>query len=110
MLFEPGNEGDGVLIGAIPDGTVYRFIPEILSINNLEKTSFILYPNPTSNDLNIETTTINYSVKLYDILGNQVGNYPNNPNRVNVSYLVKGVYLIIIETSEGNTIRKFIKN
>jgi len=111
LVYQPGDEAEGLLLeGTIPDGTVYRFTPEELSINDFDNYTFTIYPNPSNTFLNIETTLTNYTIKIYDMLGKQVGDFTNDLKVIKTSTLNKALYIIKIESEEGSLIRKFIKN
>ncbi len=108
-ITEPGDEFNGAsLIGDIPNGTVYRFTPEPLSINDFSIVDFQIYPNPASNYLNIKTQSTNYNVTIYNSLGQKV-NATLSENRIDISNLSDGIYFIKIETETGSAARKFIK-
>ncbi|MFC7774718.1 M1 family aminopeptidase [Flavobacterium sp. GCM10027622] len=69
-----------------------------------------LYPNP-SNDyitIDIPAQVELLKVNFYTVLGQKA--YENNTNRIDISNLSDGIYNIIIETSEGKALKKFIKN
>lgn len=73
--------------------------------------SFAIYPNPTSNVLNISNTN-NYEIKnisVVDINGRVVKNESGAMTQINVSDLNAGVYFVTIEAAEGKTTKKFIK-
>lgn len=73
--------------------------------------SLVVYPNPTSNFLKIETTEKDYTVQVFDIVGNKVLDFNHNFKTngvINVSSLPKGVYYVVVEGKEKNTI-SFIK-
>ncbi len=73
--------------------------------------SFAIYPNPTSNVLNISNTN-NYEIKnisVVDINGRVVKNESGAMTQINVSDLNSGVYFVTIEAAEGKTTKKFIK-
>ncbi|HLV39447.1 T9SS type A sorting domain-containing protein [Xanthomarina sp.] len=78
-----------------------------LSVNSYNSNSFNLYPNPTSNGfVNITSKTNEViQVAVYDILGKQVLNNTVNNNRLNVSTLTSGVYIMKI-SQNGQTISK----
>ncbi|WP_299013462.1 LamG-like jellyroll fold domain-containing protein [uncultured Polaribacter sp.] len=69
-----------------------------------------MYPNPVSNVLNIKTNNITIQkIEMYSILGKKV--LETSENRVDVSTLSKGVYLIKIQNNKGKiAIRKIVKN
>jgi hypothetical protein len=72
-----------------------------LSIKSENEVSFNIYPNPTSDIINLNNINnlTNYSVKLYDIYGKLIINDLRNVNSIDISNLSKGQYLLNI-TSE----------
>ena len=93
----------------IPANTVYRFSINTLSNNDKEKVEFAMYPNPTSDVLNLtfsENLDKNYSI--YDLLGREVlnGKFENTSEaQISVENLQIGTYILRI----GGTNKKFIK-
>jgi len=79
--------------------------------NVLTSSDIKLYPNPTTNVLNIQTADVNTiaSVRVTDLNGRTVLQIDENINSINVSNLQSGLYLINIETSNGNITKRFIK-
>jgi aminopeptidase N len=69
-----------------------------------------LYPNPTSNILNIEVPSFASfeSATVYNSVGQKV--IVTSIQNIDVSMLSNGVYFINIETSAATVHRKFIKN
>jgi hypothetical protein len=82
-----------------------------LSINDNLISSISIYPNPVttslyiSNDNNIEIKNISVT----DINGRVIKNELGTLTQINVSDLNSGVYFVTIETAEGKTTKKFIK-
>ena len=78
----------------------------------LEK-SIKLYPNPTNSILNIDLpTNIDVtitSLKVIDLLGNEVLLSTNGINKIDVSDLSSGIYIISLVTNYGNWNGKFVK-
>ena len=69
---------------------------------------FNIYPNPTSEFLNIVSTKYDIQkVHIYDLSGKQM--LSETKSKINVSKLPSGVYMLIIKTQEGNKNFKFIK-
>ena len=69
---------------------------------------FNIYPNPTSEFLNIVSTKYDIQkVHIYDLSGKQI--LSDSKSRIDVSKLPSGVYMLIIKTQEGNKNFKFIK-
>jgi hypothetical protein len=75
--------------------------------------SIKLYPNPTNSILNIELPTnidVNItSLKVIDLLGNEVLLSTNGSNKIDVSNLSNGIYIISLQTNYGNWNGKFLK-
>jgi hypothetical protein len=69
----------------------------------------ILYPSPTDNYLFIQGTAGQFSATVYNMLGKQVLN-TQNTDKIDVSGLSDGVYIIKISDGVNETQRKFIKN
>ena len=74
-----------------------------VGIKELKQNKFIVYPNPSSFELNI-TTPINCSI--YDVFGRNLGDYKNT-SKINISSLMQGVYFL---KSEDGFVFKFIKS
>ena len=74
-------------------------------------TYFNLYPNPTTNELNINLKSaieIN-SIQIYNTIGQLVSVQTGNALKVDVSNLKTGNYFIKINTNEGFSTSQFIK-
>lgn len=67
-----------------------------------------LTPNPTSDILNIKTDLKINKVEIFDISGRKL-NSKLEGNKIDVTGLQSGTYLINIETKDGITTEKFIK-
>ena len=69
-----------------------------------------LFPNPSNEYIEIEMPAHAQlqKVNFYTLLGQKA--FETNANRINISGLSDGIYSIIIETSEGKALKKFIKN
>ncbi|TCN61193.1 T9SS C-terminal target domain-containing protein [Flavobacterium circumlabens] len=75
-----------------------------------ENKQFSLWPNPANNILNINSLNENnYAVKVYDLRGKLIYSKENVNNSIDVSSFTSGMYLIKIETQNGETSQKFIK-
>ena len=83
-----------------------------LSNNSLDIVDLRVYPNPTSEVLNIDYKEVITNVTIFDIKGRQVGAYKLNDttNAISVDALSSGSYLLKVETKAGETSTvKFIK-
>jgi hypothetical protein len=83
---------------------------EALSVNDNVLSQLSIYPNPSSDIININTPSgvEIISTNLYDVLGNIVLKQTTN-NQINVSSLATGIYLLNIETSAGSITKKIAR-
>lgn len=88
--------------------------PAVLSSSSFDIASNInVYPNPTNGNVNVETNNLtNVSVSVYDLNGRQILNkeLAANENAVDISNFQSGLYLFRIKSTEGETVKKVIKN
>lgn len=68
-----------------------------------------LYPNPTSDVLNIETKQTISKIEIFDLSGKLVKSENGKDKKFSVSNLTKGMYLIKLYTENGVVNSKFIK-
>lgn len=86
------------------------FSEDVLSVNQFETTAFSMYPNPTN--VGFVNITSNQSeamtVQVYDILGKQVKNQTVANNRLDVSDLVSGIYIVKLTQNGASTTKKLV--
>jgi Secretion system C-terminal sorting domain len=71
--------------------------------------SILLYPNPTSDFITIDTKE-NYSeIKITDLLGKTVFETKQNDSKIDLSFLETGFYIINFKTEEGEKTMKISK-
>lgn len=83
---------------------------EIISITGLEleSSSIIIYPNPATDVLTVQTQNKEVFIKLFNSYGGEVMDIqPNVGNRI--SHLANGIYIVRITGKQGNSSRKIIK-
>lgn len=112
VVVEAGDEPQGVITlqGIIPDGTVYTFTPQNLSVDTFENLDFAVYPNPANDYFHIQTRADEYQARLYNNIGQKIKHIANADGAIDVSNLPAGIYLIEIETIFGKSTKKLIKN
>lgn len=77
--------------------------------------TFVIYPNPVNESLNVEFSGDNMSnvpYEIYDVNGRLVdlGKINSAANEINTTKLVKGMYVIHVTGKNGETVeRKFVK-
>jgi hypothetical protein len=90
-----------------------RYISDIagtLSVTDFNANGFSVYPNPTSTGFVNVVGTIDdtISVSVYDILGKQVINETLTNNRINVSALNTGIYIVKISQNDASVTKKLV--
>jgi Leucine-rich repeat (LRR) protein len=77
--------------------------------DNVLELDVFIYPNPTNDYLFIEGNKNPIAVSIYNLLGAEViAN--SNTDKINVSELSKGIYIIRISDGVNQTNKRFIKN
>lgn len=107
----PANNWDA-LHQMIPDGTIYTFSPDNLSIETSEEKEFIIYPNPASNYLTIqlnESVPEKYDVIIFNNLGQKVRSFTKvETSKLNISGLPAGLFFVTVETQEKSITQKLL--
>jgi len=82
---------------------------ESLSVSEqvLNDSSIYVYPNPTSEFINISTRHSILYIEMFDILGKKV-KYAKNENQINVSDLKTGLYIFKVFTNQGEITKKIV--
>ncbi|KOP35965.1 DUF5074 domain-containing protein [Flavobacterium sp. WLB] len=80
-----------------------------LGTEEFTKVKLAVYPNPVAEILNIQTEDEVLGVNVYDISGKAINAEVNN-KQINVSSLIKGLYIINVVTDKASYVQKFIKN
>ncbi|PZU83167.1 MAG: hypothetical protein DI529_13070 [Chryseobacterium sp.] len=104
LNFEFDNDGSGFIV----DNIIIKDMDQ-LSVSDINKTQINIFPNPTSDFINIKSDEKIKSIKLYNASGSLVKTENNEFSRINVSNLPKGNYVISIETDSGIETKKIIK-
>ena len=83
-----------------------------LGVGNPSVKLFNLYPNPASTDIAIESKLPHASFRIFNQVGKtiQSGKLSNTSERIDITSLASGLYLIRIESKDGLTeVQKFVK-
>jgi hypothetical protein len=90
--------------------TVIEVANGTLGLKNREKEKVLIYPNPIKDSLLIQTTATIKAVRISNTLGKIIYESRNViENKVDVSFLSSGVYLVSIQTDKGVDVIKMIK-
>jgi len=106
-----GNGNDGTLVNMDPatDWVTGQGSCNTLSVTDEFSVSNVLkvFPNPASDIINIDSTFSIDSIELFNILGKRVLN-TQATEKVSISHLSRGVYILKVNSSEGNLTKKVI--
>lgn len=86
-------------------------VPSLLSTSEMNSalSELIIYPNPTTNVLNLKTTSKINNVQIIDMAGKVLSSRKVINNQVNVRNLPIGNYTLNVNTNNGTQSKKFIK-
>ena len=94
--------------GKVVDKTL-TVVSSSLAVNdNVKKINLSIYPNPTTDVLNIKTQDKIVEVSVYDVTGKAI-NTKLIDGKINVNQLLKGNYILRITTDKAVYQEKFIK-
>ena len=120
-----GNVGEGnakIRIWEVGDSSntvrtvVYHAkVEQSVRIRSLDAVNLEFYPNPATNNINIENIELHEIIKieLFNIIGRKVSeiNHPSDWVNINISNLENGAYIIrLTDKSSNNYSQNFIKN
>ncbi|MFC6267956.1 T9SS type A sorting domain-containing protein [Frigoriflavimonas asaccharolytica] len=89
-------------------GGVYKLSALLATKENQISNGMSIFPNPTSDILNIKTDEKIKSVEIFDMVGRKI-NAELIDNKINVKELEAGSYILSVETAKGKSTEKFIK-
>ncbi|MEL0456680.1 T9SS type A sorting domain-containing protein [Flavobacteriaceae bacterium SZ-1-7] len=116
--FDGDNDKDLVISGRNASSQkivkLYKNSFYTLSVENnddLVDNKMILYPNPTKDKLTIQLAGDPefQTIRLYNSLGQFIKSFKNT-NKLDLSNLERGLYFLEIETNQGKTTKKIIKD
>lgn len=89
----------------------HEFSHGVLSTENTDASKVDVYPNPAKDVLTIQGIDAKKikGISVYDSSGKKVNEYTKNSEKINISGLIKGSYVLVIETDEKTLTKKFIK-
>jgi len=103
---EDGTFNIDYTVGPLPNG-FYKFEDETASVSDFATTSILLYPNPTSENFNLNITE-KATIKMFDVSGRMVKIIDYNNETISVAAIKPGVYLVQIEMEGVSTTQKLI--
>jgi len=100
------NDGSGVTGAA-----TITISNQSLSVNEIDFQTISIYPNPVKNELFIELNQLETTnISILDYSGRLVKSIPNNAiNKIDVSDLKQGIYILKVSTENGISTNRFVK-
>ena len=101
-----GPFNDGYRVMAVSQELVYTGVEDIKGLGNIQ-----VYPNPMNEQLTISSSDEIQTVEIFSILGNlsRVITVNAQNTQLNTQDLSTGIYLIKVNTANGSTIQKVVK-
>ena len=80
--------------------------------DNKDNLDLNIYPNPSHDFVNIESSLSNYDIQIFDLIGKQVYSSESIQNniKIDVSDFEAGTYIIITSGLEGKEYGQFVKS
>ena len=91
---------------------IYSFtVAGTLGINDFDIAGLVIYPNPTTETLNIEATSEITSIEIYNVLGQVLISKSNtsNSSKIDVSRLSAGNYFMKVTSENSSNVLQFLK-
>ncbi|MFT4848392.1 MAG: beta-glucanase (GH16 family) [Sediminicola sp.] len=85
-----------------------RVYQNILKVEDTFAEKFVIYPNPASDSIAINTTEDIDRIQLYSVLGELVINNENTTNHIAISQLRSGLYLLKIYSGNNVVTKKVV--
>jgi pectate lyase len=93
--------------------TTYNTTARMSSHSSVEEevasAKLTLYPNPVSNELNIDSDKAIQKTEVYNLTGGLVNSQAGNNNTIDMSHLANGSYLVKVYTENSVTTKIIIK-
>lgn len=86
----------------------YVFVKTKSGLNDNSLSQDILYPNPTKGILYLDKITDMTGCSLYSADGKLMSVEKNSTSSIDLSKYAKGIYILKVQTSQGNIIKKII--
>lgn len=110
-FLDPSLNGNGPAFGlyvALPTGGNLVPLPlATASLSELSAANITMYPNPAQNSVTISTEATIESVEVLNMNGQKVGS--SSTSTVDISGLTNGIYMIFVQTNEGVSSTRLIK-
>lgn len=100
-------------IGGISQGeSIFAYeLADLAGTEEMENGSFSVYPNPVTDVLTITTSAVSVElISIYSANGQLIMTTNENSKTIDVSMLTPGVYFIQVQSENGISTERFVKN
>lgn len=81
----------------------------VTGVEEASEATLGVYPVPAQNELNVVCSQNIEGLVIYSANGQQIRSYGQQTNRIDISDLPNGMYLLVVQTENGPLQRRFIK-
>lgn len=90
--------------------SIYHYSSQNVSIIDISKAEDLkIYPNPTKDILNIQSSSTIEKISFHDISGKEIKTIHQPQSSIMIDYLANGIYFIRIKTDQSESNYKIIK-
>lgn len=114
LILTPQNAGTSTVVisfnsnGKLVEKSITVISSSLAVSAEVKKMELSIYPNPTTDILNIKTQEKLVGISIFDSAGKQI-NIKRDDSHINVSQLIKGTYILKVVTDKAVYQEKFIK-
>ena len=98
----PGTKAPSIIVTIVQE-------PSTVGIAEWKAKKNVLYPNPASNYLYVNSDMLDGLLYIYDVNGKMLLTKQINDNKIDINDLQNGVYTIRMVSKTGIMIKKFVK-
>jgi len=103
-----GQDMSGQLY-VVGSGKIFKILGETMGVSDSNRTEISVYPNPTTDFLNISSNKPIQEISLYSMEGKLLEKH-TNIQKLDLSKYPKGVYILTIQSGKLQKTQKIIKN
>lgn len=108
-IFANDNDLFVAISGGNQEG-LYKIDSTLLAVNQFNKSKIVVFPNPTSSILYVQSNETIQSIKFTDVSGRITFVRDGSKDSIDVSGLSNGIYFVEVKTVDNIFTEKFIKN
>ena len=88
---------------------IYKILDESMDVSDHNRISIMVYPNPASNFINVNSNTLINEISIYSAKGKLIQTIEGNTTQIDISTYPRGVYLIHVRSGNVSKTQKIFK-